>query len=105
MPRLRYPICYWGIVALCAATWLGPGICMNVPLSWTHRGKTRSVVLPCVAGVNKHPPGPSQEGNLRSPLLGGDFVVSSVERLRGGEKVVGFLSFKTQPNLMYRNFK
>ena len=27
---------------------------------------------------------PTNEGNLRSPLLGGDFVVSSVERLRGG---------------------
>ena len=42
--------------------------------------------------MNKHTPCPSQEGNLRSPLLGGDLGV--------GKKVVGFLSFKTQPNLI-----
>jgi type III restriction enzyme len=34
--------------------------------------------------LKKHTPYPSQEGNKKSPLSGGDFVVSSVERFRGG---------------------
>ena len=33
--------------------------------------------------VKEPTPSPSQEGNTKSPLLGGDFVVSSVERFKG----------------------
>lgn len=43
--------------------------------------------------MNKHTPCPPQEGNLRGPLLGGDFGVD--------KKVVGFCLLK--PNLIKRH--
>ena len=52
-------------------------------------------------GISNTPPYPSQEGNLRSPLLGGNPPLSPLQGgdLGVGKKVVGFCLLK--PNLIY----